>query len=324
MSCNFPLAYFELAPDRLGNKRYKICPTGTTEYFDKVSGLVYRDPITVPCGKCIGCRLDYARQWAIRIQMELLYHDDNAFITLTYDNDHLPLSDSHPEHASLKKRDVQLFMKRLRKKYPDRDIRYYFAGEYGPQTMRPHYHAIIFGWFPDDAFFWKLDKQGHQLFTSDELSDLWQHKGFVSLSKASMQTGGYCARYVTSKLSGSMAKVTYDAFGIEPPFALTSRRPAIAYRWFLDNIDKISTFSKLSLPTDSGTVLFSIPRYFLYRLELTNPELFAIVKERLRSLGEVQQNNCIANQIYSDLGEEYVLSERLLKSKIHSLKRGEI
>jgi len=95
-------------------------------------------PVVVPCGQCIGCRLEKSRQWAIRCVHESKCHDDNIFVTLTYNNENLP------KDGSLCLADLQKFMKRLRKKY-GAGIRYFACGEYGEKLKRPHYHVCIFG-----------------------------------------------------------------------------------------------------------------------------------------------------------------------------------
>ena len=100
--------------------------------------------IKLPCGQCIGCRIDRTKQWAIRCIHESKLHNKNCFITLTFNDEHLDSA------GSLQKRDFQLFMKRLRKRFPNDNIRYYHCGEYGEQLNRPHHHACLFNFdFPD-------------------------------------------------------------------------------------------------------------------------------------------------------------------------------
>ena len=112
------------------------------------------EPLTVPCGKCTGCRTEYSRQWAMRIKHEAsLWGKKNSFVTLTYDDENLPRKGNS---TTLIKKDFQDFMKRLREPNQELDwtpptpIRYYHCGEYGDQFGRPHYHAILFNTsFPD-------------------------------------------------------------------------------------------------------------------------------------------------------------------------------
>ena len=115
--------------------------------FVKPREALIREKLEVPCGQCIGCRLERSRQWAVRCIHEAQLHKDNCFITLTYNDEHLP---SPP---SLSVRDFQLFMKRLRKRF-GKGIRFFHCGEYGEKYGRPHYHACLFGFdFPDRVQF---------------------------------------------------------------------------------------------------------------------------------------------------------------------------
>lgn len=156
----------------------------------------------VPCGSCLGCRLDRSRHWAMRMVHETMMHDDNVFITLTYDDDHLPTDES------LDKVHFQKFMKRLRKCFPDRRIRYYHCGEYGDKYNRPHYHACLFDLdFPDKQLLKQED--GYLLFSSKMLEEIWGN-GYVGLGDVTFQSAAYCARYVTKKVTGEKAHEHYS------------------------------------------------------------------------------------------------------------------
>ena len=99
-------------------------------------------PVTIKCGRCIGCRLDRSKEWAVRCVHEQQMHEQSCFVTLTYkDTELVHTPDGHP---TLFHEHFQLFMKRLRKKFGD-NISYFMSGEYGDETFRPHYHAILFG-----------------------------------------------------------------------------------------------------------------------------------------------------------------------------------
>ena len=137
----------------------------------------------IPCGYCDGCRIDRSREWANRCMLELQYHDSAYFITLTYNDDHVPVSyyadpetGEAQESLTLCKRDWQLFMKRLRKAFPDDQIRFYACGEYGSQTFRPHYHAIVFGLHLHDLVpvqDVQRGELGYQYFSSESLQRCW-------------------------------------------------------------------------------------------------------------------------------------------------------
>lgn len=212
----------------------------------------------VPCGKCLGCRIDYSREWANRMCVEL---DDNPraiFLTLTYNNDHLPRTESGV--PTLDKRDLQLFWKRLRKSFPCVRIRYYVAGEYGPKTLRPHYHAIVYGLalsdFPD------LYCRGHNLlnqlyYSSPRLADIWGN-GYILMSEVSYKTCAYVARYVLKKHYGTDMSVLGDAI---QEFSLCSRRPGIGMLHANDYV--LSGNNTFPLTTSSGVVEISLPKSFL-------------------------------------------------------------
>lgn len=121
----------------------------------------------VPCGKCLTCRRRRQATWSFRLLHEMQQSTSAAFLTLTYDDEHLTYGDEHP---TLVKRDFQLFMKRLRKaqsKLTNDKIVYYACGEYGARTYRPHYHAIVFNLHPSlmlDAPVSNIWKMGHCRF----------------------------------------------------------------------------------------------------------------------------------------------------------------
>lgn len=190
-------------------------------------------PVRIPCGDCIGCRLEYARQWAVRMSHEASLYKENCFITLTYRNKDLP------KGGSLCKRDMQLFMKRLRKKNEGKEIRFYGCGEYGPRFSRPHYHIILFNHDFSDKILYKSgqartgrndvhDHRRFSIYTSKELEKTWK-KGFTSIGEVTFESAGYVARYCTKKITGKNKEKHYR--DKEPEFALMSRMPGIGYEW---------------------------------------------------------------------------------------------
>lgn len=158
-------------------------------------------PIQVPCGQCVGCRLERSRQWAIRCVHESKLHKDNCFITLTYNDANLP------SDKSLHYYDFQCFMKRLRKQYPGSKIRYYMCGEYGENFGRPHFHACIFGFNFDDLKLWKVQNK-QKLYRSKKLEKLWD-KGHSSVGTVTFESAAYVARYIMKKVTGDAAKNHY-------------------------------------------------------------------------------------------------------------------
>jgi hypothetical protein len=189
--------------------------------FDRRSAEDPDDPLELPCGKCIGCRLERSRQWAIRCVHEAKLHDQNCSITLTYDDEHLPAD------GSINTRDYQLFFKRLRKR--GIKFRYFICGEYGENLGRPHYHACIFGFdFPDKKLF-KTSKTGHRLYISEVLTETW-NMGHALIGDLTFESAAYVARYITKKINGDDADEHYQ--GKKPEFITMSRRPGIGKGFF--------------------------------------------------------------------------------------------
>ena len=134
--------------------------------------------INLACGQCVGCRLERSRQWAVRCIHEAKCWKQNCFVTLTYDDEHLP------EHGNLVYRDFQLFMKKLRRRYHD-GIRFFMCGEYGEQDSRPHFHACLFNFDFPLKYRWKTRNGVSVLYRSDALDELWG-KGFASVGEVTL------------------------------------------------------------------------------------------------------------------------------------------
>nr|WAE43412.1 MAG: replication initiator protein [Microviridae sp.] len=189
--------------------------------------------LTLPCGQCIGCRLERSRQWAVRCLHESSLHDNNCFITLTYNDDCCPLD------YSLNYRDFQLFMKRLRKAYTGIPIRFYMCGEYGENFGRPHFHAVIFGISFTDLDLVGKSPAGSSIYRSALLESLWT-KGFSSVGAVTFESCAYVARYIMKKVTGVNADNHYEHVDTStgeviwrvPEFTRMSLKPGIGAQWF--------------------------------------------------------------------------------------------
>jgi len=153
-------------------------------------------------------------------------YDDSSFVTLTYDDKHVP-----PD-GGLRYRDFQLFMKRLRKRFGP--TRFFMCGEYGEQFSRPHFHAALFGLrFPDLSPYKRLPS-GSKLYTSEVLSRLWG-SGFCSVGDVTFESAAYIARYVLKKVGSDVERlgiVDYSTGSVSvrrPEFCQASRRPGLGY-----------------------------------------------------------------------------------------------
>lgn len=215
----------------------EVNPSGKRSLvFSPKSALQPDDPIRINCGQCVGCRLERSRQWAVRCMHEASMHQNNCFITLTFSPEELEKRDNP---LSVDKRDFQLFMKRLRKRFGD-GIRYFYCGEYGEKNSRPHYHACLFNHDFSDKRLFKMSN-GIPLYISDELSKLWPF-GFATIGEVTFESAAYTARYVMKKVSGKKAEEegtywrydseTGEGFQVEPEFCCMSRRPGIGKTWF--------------------------------------------------------------------------------------------
>jgi hypothetical protein len=179
----------------------------------------------VPCGQCIGCRLERSRQWAIRCMHEQQMHDESCFLTLTYDDNNLPRRMGVP---TLYKKDMTDFMKRLRRR-TGLEIRYFQCGEYGEDMERPHHHVCLFGYdFPDRKMF-SYSKKGSPQYESEELSKLW-NMGYCLIGELNFESAAYVARYCTKIMNGDKAVEHYQ--GRTPEYATMSRNPGLGEKWY--------------------------------------------------------------------------------------------
>lgn len=189
--------------------------------------------VSIPCGQCIGCRLDRSVNWAVRIMHESRMHEYSSFVTLTYDDEHLPYGGTlHYPH-------FQLFMKRLRKRFEPHKLRFFMCGEYGDAFGRPHYHAAIFGAAFADRYPWRKSSAGFQLYRSRLLEAAWDLGG-AEIGDLSFESAAYVARYCTKKITGKEADGHYaklvpetgEIISLVPEFARMSLKPGIGASWF--------------------------------------------------------------------------------------------
>ena len=209
----------------------------------------------LPCGKCLECRLEYARQWAVRCVHESMVHEKNSFVTLTY-------SDEHLKSPWLQYRDFQLFMKKLRKTQ-DEPIGVFVTGEYGDKTKRPHWHAILFNYRPSDCRHFRVNDRGDEIFSSDMLDKLWNN-GRTEVGSVTFHSAGYCARYAAKKLiHGNDGSHEYL------PISKKSSKHAIGKKFLEKFWPDIFSEGIVILPDGKQT---TIPRYYEKWLRDTHPD----------------------------------------------------
>lgn len=213
-----------------------------------VNGVV----LELPCGQCMACRLNYGKDWSVRIMDETKSHDESIFLTLTYDDEHLP------SDCSLHKEDVQKFFKRLRNYVPNK-IRYFIAGEYGDKFGRPHYHAIIFGLgVTSDVFQVEYDSKHKGYFGT---CSAWPF-GQVFIGNVTPDSAGYVAKYNLKKQKGKKANEFYRKRGINPEFATMSRNPGIGFATMQRFSDEYRRFGSVV----SKGKEYGLPRYYQEKL----------------------------------------------------------
>lgn len=227
--------------------------------------------VTVPCGKCIGCRLEHSKMWASRCLHEASLYDQNSFLTLTYNDENVP------SDFSLNVKDFQSFMKRLRREIYPKKVRFFHCGEYGENTQRPHYHAILFGLdFADKQYHCKARE--NTLYTSDQLNNLWG-LGYCTIGAVTFESCAYVARYITKKITGDQAEEHYK--GRKPEYVTMSRRPGIGQQW-------LEQYQSDVYPRDEVIIRgqkCKPPRYYDKQLEKTNPKLYESIKTRRANYG---------------------------------------
>lgn len=214
--CLYPLTRYRLTDTVTGEVTYQFKRPVVDSRF-------VVDVLSLPCGKCIECLSSYSSEWANRCMLEASCHAHNCVIALTYS-----VSD-----GNLYRRDVQLFIKRLRK-FVDFPLRFFYCGEYGKKGSRPHYHVIVFGWRPDDLkeFFFR---DGHWVYKSASVSRIWssgkewsysplRKAGFISVEDLTPHSAKYCAKY--------LQKLNDVPDGFTKPFTGMSLRPAIGLTGF--------------------------------------------------------------------------------------------
>lgn len=280
-------------------------------------------PLELRCGNCQACRLERSRQWATRAVHEASLHDRNAFVTLTYSPECIP------EDFGLRVRDWQLFAKRARKRLGR--FRFLACGEYGGSTLRPHYHACVFGQDFDRSS-WEPVREG--LFTSPVLHELWK-LGHVSVGDVSWQSAAYVARYVMGKANGELARTRYsrvdadtgECWEVPPEFVVMSRRPGLGAEWF-------RRFKSDVFPADEvvhGGKRLGVPKFYDTLLERQEgSEALAAVKRarveraRLRRERELELATPLEASSLVWLNDRLRVSEGVVSGRVKALSRDSV
>lgn len=269
----------------------------------KLYQMGYFDYVETGCGKCEVCRTEKSKQWSVKAECEGRCWKNKTFITLTYNNESLP------KDRKLHRIDIQKFWKRLRyhtykhtkdepfgrfenlemeelphnelhemfdrnyKRKNKKPIRYINCGEYGPKTKRPHYHAVIFNFKPDDLKRYSRDRRGYWLYTSKKLEEIWG-KGFVIIGNATTETAAYVARYCTKKMKRTKDEEEKMKQKKQIEFIGASSLGFIGYYWWINNKDEIKRNGGILMVSKKGTHLAPIPKVMQKYWENENEDEF--------------------------------------------------
>lgn len=295
MTCFYPLKAYR-SPIRTAAGKLGISFSAREGYQDL--------HIEFPCNKCIGCRVDRSREWAVRCMHEAQMHQANCFLTLTYDDKKLPAD------YSVSLEHYQKFLKRLRFSL-GQEIRFFGCAEYGDLEQRPHYHFLIFNYRPTDL---KLHttKNNIPLYTSQKLTLLWKY-GFSTVGELTYQTAAYCARYVIKKIGGDQAAnhylrihpVTGKLCQVKPEFSTSSRRPGLGDSW-------LKKYKSDFFPSDFVVVdrkKHPVPKFYIKKLQEEEQQL---IKRRRVALANKSKADTTSRRLRV---RETVFSARISKLK---------
>lgn len=249
--------------------------------------------ILAGCGQCLQCRINKQREWVHRLILEASLHDHNAFVTLTYSDEYLPrLADGK---ATLAPIDMTNFLKRLREKLKPSKIRYFYVGEYGDISQRPHYHMALFGYSSCEKGRSSFGRRGTCCAQCDRILETWS-KGIVDLGTLTPESAAYISGYVTKKMT---SKDDNRLHGRHPEYSRMSRRPGIGHDAMYDVASTLLTYgleSQTDVPVSLRHGRRSLPlgrylrqnlRHLLGREKNAPKETLEKIKDDLQSLREI-------------------------------------
>lgn len=220
--------------------------------------------------KCLPCRLNIAREKALRCIHEASTHEENIFLTLTY-------SDEHLLSPKLQYKDWQDFAKRLRYTTSNK-ITYMVTGEYGDKNKRPHWHAIIFNYRPPDAKYYLSTDRGDKIHTSSLIDELWAKNDSRTtpsqIGEVTIDSAGYVARYAAKKLTHGL-----DGTHDYNPIHKTSSKRAIGRTWIEQNYKH--AFENGYCVLQNGQIT-KIPRYYVDWAKIHQPKYWEYYVTQVR------------------------------------------
>ena len=315
----------------------------TYEYYEAMNREFKRKGVAaeyqrIPCGQCIGCKEDYAKQWATRCCLEAMQWEQNWFLTLTYDDYHKPWDDTfvNPEtgiiyqddgtwNGYLEAKDFTKFMKDLRRhweyNYNHTGIRFYGCGEYGGQGERPHYHIILFNMplDPNKLRVHHMEKAtGDITYKCEEIEQIWK-KGFITIAPFSYQTACYVAGYVQKKQKSCRNTEWYAEKGQTPEFTRMSRMPGIGKDYYLNHPEMYANDEIIVCGAKQQIVPAKIPRYFDKMHEEQFPDLMDNLKQN-RKQRAIDASRTKMKQTSLTIQEQLQLEKKEKEDKLKIFK----
>lgn len=334
MTCYHPLIRVEDRSKRIrakdGHYYFKANVISADNFeLERTENTNYYKKQIIPCGNCIGCRLDYSREWANRGYLESLTSNGAWFITLTYNDEVLEIPEWVEDPSgitycndgewggTLVPKHLELFLKNLRQiqqrryekdckewlekqegsppKKP-KNIRYMACGEYGTETERPHYHLIIYNLeVPEDDLYKPRLINKNVYYQSKMVEQAWTPKGateprgICNICPATWNTIAYTARYITKKVNGSQKDEHYGSKGQMPEFFRVSRMPGIGEEYYRQHWEEIYKYDKIIIHNREGTIQSKPPKYYDELFKAEHPEEWKEIQRKRRFEGKMAQ-----------------------------------
>lgn len=306
MACARPMISAPIPGQRTALNKQKFIFLGSALSWSKALPKDYK---VLPCRQCVQCRLRKSSEWATRLMQEKKHHENAMFLTLTYSDEKVP------RYGSLNRSHLQTFWKDLRRRidyhYGSEKIKFYYVGEYGSKTQRPHYHAILYGG-PVELYARRYEKDvarsGGPQFISPDLDAVWEY-GLHRYSEVTFESAAYVARYALKKVAG-----TVEGPGLVREFSGVSR--GLGREWIESNGRDVWNLDSVFI---AGRGHLPVPEYYLRCLERSDPLLFKEVKEKRAQEAQVSSS---LGEFHSDLARRFREGDVKQRLVDYSLKRG--
>lgn len=309
-------------------------PDDINQRLEDLKNTPFYKKTIIPCRKCIGCRLDYSREWANRGYLEAKKSDNNYFVTLTYDDNYIYIPDTFISkngitytktddwNGTLIKDHFSKFIHDLRqimdREQNHKGFKFLGCGEYGGKTNRPHYHVILFNIpLPSDTFYNSRLINKEFYFQNKYIERSWRY-GISNITTATWSTIAYVSRYVTKKIYGTQAEEEYSSKGQIPEFIRMSK--GIGRDYYENEKSNIYKNDEIIIKNRQGVHSTIPPKYFDKLYEKENPEKFNEIKNKRKK--EIKDINKIKDKTFS-MGrlEHLEIEERTHEEKHKKLKR---